>query len=210
MSTVESQYVDNDSWVEEFFSKGRLNLYLESSFSQLTALDSYHQDLQATSALFTWIHVFEVGLRNALVRQIILWLAPADLPWHVAIGPHLTAKGRDALVVATRRIADSAKEITPDRMVAALPLVFWVTLLAKNYETSLWTPALHKAFVNLQKANRSQVHDKVGEVFKLRNHIAHQGLISRRDFVTHKENIATVISWLSPEGHAWAQKNIKP
>ena len=210
MSIEFESNVDNFSWVIEFLSQARMAKYLTDSDGGFElALDRYTQDLGTANALLLWIHLVEVGLRNALVNQLAQSFAIESADWPTAIEPLLVAKDKTSLDVAKKRITNNRKDITPDRMTEALPMTFWVNLLAKHYETSIWTPSLRKAFVNLHKPNRAQVHDRAYEIYQLRNHLAHQGLVGSNDLARLTNLMSEFISWFSPEGHAWALKALK-
>jgi hypothetical protein len=209
MSTKDLSSVHNYSWADDFFSEARLARYLTSAQGSYSlALDSYKDDLKALCELTAWINVFEVGLRTAITKKLEATLAPGAGEWFQNIEIHLVTSGKQALSIARKRVAQSGAELNAANITAALSLGFWVNLLARNYETSLWTPALHKAFPNLRRPNRQVVHSRLSEICRLRNHVAHQGLITVDELAACRAQIMEVIYWMSAEGHKWAQASV--
>ena len=204
MSMEFDQGVDKYSWAEAFFSPARMRGYLSRSKGDYEqALCNYADDLDLMSQLTILVNLLEVSLRNSLTDQIERWSSASQMDWHVAVEPLLVSKGVEALGVARARLAESGREISGTGVTEALPLVFWVNLLDKRYESTLWTPMLHKAFPHLVKPKRHLVHASISAVYRLRNHIAHQGLVFAQDFEQHRQTIHEILSWISIEGHAW-------
>ena len=209
MSTKDLSSLHNYSWADDFLSEARLARYLvgaQGSYS--LALDAYTDDLKALCEITAWINVFEVALRSAMTKKLESILAPGAGEWFQNIEILLMTSGKEALSIARKRVAQSGAELTAANITAALSLGFWVNLLARNYETSLWTPALHKAFPNLRRPNRQVVHSRLSEICRLRNHFAHQGLITVDELATCRAQIMEVVYWISADGHNWAQASV--
>jgi hypothetical protein len=209
MSTEDLSSVHNYSWADDFLSEARLARYLSSAQGSYSlALDAYTDDLRALCEITVWINLFEVALRSAITKKLEATLAPGSGEWFQNIEIHLITSGKAALSIARKRVAQSGAELSAANITAALSLGFWVNLLARNYETSLWTPALHKAFPNLRRPNRQVVHLRLSEICRLRNHVAHQGLITVDELAACRAQIIEVIYWMSEEGHNWAQSSV--
>lgn len=209
MSTEDPSIVHNYSWADEFFSEARLAGYLDDAKGSYSlALDAYTQDLRALCEITAWINVLEVSLRSAMTKKLEATLSLGTREWFQNIDVLLISTGKDALSIARKRVSRSGAKLTGASITAALSLGFWVNLLARNYETSLWTPALHKAFPNLRRPNRQLVHSKLSEICRLRNHVAHQGLITVVELSACRDQILEVLDWMSPEGHTWARANV--
>lgn len=211
MSTKVSSSVDNYSWVESFFSPERIESYLhDSNYDYEFALGAYCTDLKALGEATLWINLLEVALRNAVTNQIQAAILSDQREWFAELQPILNKQSREALSVARRRIERNGAPVTGASMKAALPLGFWMGLFARQYEATLWTPAIRRAFPILKKQNRQFVQSKLFEIYQLRNHVAHQGLISVAEMHVGRNRIVEVLSWISPEGHAWALEALKP
>jgi hypothetical protein len=208
MSTQNTSSVHNFSWADEFFSPERLRSYLDGfGGSYPLALNAYATDLKALGEVALWINLLEIALRNAFTRQIRKHLTGTSGEWFLDIEPLLTSKSKEALAIARKRISKNGGQVTGSTMTAALPFGFWVNLMGRRHEASLWTPALRLAFPNLRRPNRSFVNGRLLEIYRLRNHVAHQGLISAGEMSVAKKLISEVLSWISIEGHEWANAN---
>jgi len=208
MSTAVTSSVDNYSWANEFFSLERLGPYLaEFGGNYRLALKAYATDLKALCESALWINLLEISLRNALTKHIEASLAFGKAEWFLAIEPLLATKGRDALSIAKKRIIKNGDRITGATMTAAMPFGFWVNLMARHHEATIWTPALRRAFPNLRRPNRHFVNMRLSEIYRLRNHVAHQGLITVAEMTTVRNQIVEILSWISPEGQTWAKAN---
>lgn len=204
MSTIGQQSVDK-SWVEDFISTARLSAHLAQARGDIRlALNLYADDLDAVAELHVWINIFEVSLRNAIVRELTGAAQRRGTDWIGFLEESLTHEGLIHLNKARARLANKRQGYPSAALVARLSLGFWVNLFRDLYETTLWTPALHRAFPNLQPRKRGVAYARISNIYSLRNHIAHQGLISRGDLAMHRETISEALRWISIAGRDWA------
>lgn len=141
-------------------------------------LDPYERacnhDLEQAVALYEWnssisaafhevLGLFEIVLRNALHDQLTLWHQRQRRPgqWFDDPAGILEAHRRRDVADAYARLRRDGKVITPGRMIAELTFGFWRYLLTRRYETTLWTPALRRAFPNLRPAQRTRIYSPV-------------------------------------------------
>ncbi|MEV0057735.1 CAAX protease [Saccharopolyspora shandongensis] len=123
----------------------------------------------------------EVCLRNAMHAKLTAvygprWFAERRL---------LDERSQNAVIKAW---ADAAcrDDDPPGKVVARLPMGFWVHLLEpggyvgqrpfrehRSYEDLLWRPALHRAFPNNASGRRADVHRLAHILYATRNRIAH-------------------------------------
>ncbi len=202
---------ENPHWSIAFLSIARLDRYLrrhQGSFDR--ALADYAEDLNALGELMILINIAEIAIRNSVVGALQRRYGRVDIPWHEAIEVLMTPVGKKSIQETRKRIRSEGRTVTSATVTAGMTLGFWVSLFGSNYEPTFWTQALRNIFVGETTLNRGTVHRRLNDLLKIRNVAAHHGLVSREDSQEHKESILTLILWLSPEGHAWAKKNIKP
>jgi hypothetical protein len=85
-------------------------------------------------------------------------------------------------------ILDAKVELVKDRkpaiggqMLAGLKFAFWVGLLGKHYDATIWRKAIYKAFLAHGGKPRSVVHSRLNAIRRLRNRIAHHEPIFQKD-----------------------------
>lgn len=171
---------------------------------------SFHHDLA----------IVEVVLRNALHNELsrvygACWWAEERL---------LDDRGQAAIIKAYRD-ARCTEESPSGRLIAALPMGFWVQLLEagayagsrpyrqrRSYEALLWRPALRHAFP-FSPGVRSEVHGLAHRIYALRNRVAHcepiiagvrvPGTKVRRSPAEIHEDLVTLVRWISPPVGEW-------
>lgn len=105
----------------------------------------YLWNAELCAALYLPIQGLEVVLRNALHDE----LAKVNGPDWFHHGGVPLAYVQAAIVQEIQgRLLKQRKAVTPASMVAELSLGFWVALLGKDYDATLWRACLYKAFIN--------------------------------------------------------------
>ena len=184
-------------------------------------LASYHRetgnDLEQSLRLYSWnteisaafyapLQGLEICLRNALHRELA---TVYGLHWYDNRATGLTPQARDHIDRARRELLRESKPDDAPHIVAALPFGFWERLLThgprgkRNYEITLWRPALHKAFPHAQPRRRQTVHAPIQQLRNLRNRIAHHEPIFRRNLQADYDDILRVLGWMCPETCRW-------
>jgi hypothetical protein len=204
-------HVDNEHWAIKLVSQYRLRTYSVASGNDLdSAFHRYVADAIAAGDLMIWLHLAEISLRNAIARELDSAYGTGRDGWMTNPSQVIDSDALTTFRKTIGRIQSSRKAISPPTVISNLPFGFWVKLLSGRYESTLWTRALHKAFVGEGKVSRAVVYDCVNRIYILRNRVAHHELVPKSTFAGHKSEVLKLLSWLSPEGHAWARKNIKP
>jgi len=144
------------------------------------ALALYTWNVRISAAFFEDIHYVEVGLRNAIDERLQQefggageWFDVPDL---------LGSYARRTVAEARRRARGGVRPRTHPphgKTVAELPFGFWWALLADEYNRTLWQPALRDAFAG--PVRRRTLHQRLDELRRLRNRIAHHEPIHSRD-----------------------------
>jgi hypothetical protein len=187
-------------------SPPRFGEYLRNSDGNETAaLRLYFFNAAVSVEFFRHLQLLEVGLRNALHRELT---ARYGTHWYERHDINLSPQTLMLVERAERVLRDQRKSVTPGRVVAELSFGFWVKLLGpgwKNrYEHSLWVPALHKAFAGarsdpaLPSFTRKEIFQPIDALLLFRNRIAHHEPIYRRHLVQDLNSLSRVAAWLHP------------
>lgn len=187
-------------------SPERLHPYEQACAHNLdAAVRLYEWNVEIGAAFYEALGILEVVLRNAMHDQLAAWHVRAARPGHwyddpdLILDPH---RRRD-IADARLRLQRDAKTETPGRIVAELSFGFWRFLLAKRYETTLWTPALRHAFPALRPARRQTLYGPVHELVRLRNRIAHHEPIHNRPLASLHEDLLRTAGYLDPAIEMW-------
>jgi len=89
------------------------------------------------------------------------------------------------------------------KVVAELTFGFWSRLLARHYESSLWTHALRHAFP--LGLSRGVVYDRFDKLHKLRNRVAHYEPVLSMHHLTNWYRILEKLDWLNSDYRAMVE-----
>lgn len=172
----------SDDDVRRLLSPARLAPYCEvAGRLGCDPLALYAWNVRVSSAFFEDLHYFEVALRNAIDGALTEQFG-SENEWFDTPGL-LSLRSRRAVAEARRRArGDSGRVPSHGKTVAELPFGFWWSLLADEYNRSLWQPALRHAFTGPMR--RRTLHGRVDDLRRLRNRIAHHEPIHGRDLRT--------------------------
>lgn len=184
-------------------STPRLAPYVRATTTQGEALRLYTWNIEAAAAMWGPIQVLEISLRNIIHAQLVLKFDIPDWWNHPMVS--LTKFGRDRIAKADKDAQSTAnlhrRSVVPDDIVAALPFVFWESLLTKGgkqqYETKFWQPFLHNAFPHFT-GQRKDVQQRVETLRHLRNRIAHHEPIFHRHLQADHETLLHILGWIDP------------
>ncbi len=96
-------------------------------------------------------------------------------------------------------------EANTDYIVAELNFGFWVSLLGKPYDATLWRHTLHKGFrASGGGKKRSDVHGRFNAVRRLRNRVAHHEPIFHKPLLQLHTETIEAIGWMCKHTSAWA------
>ena len=167
-------------------SAPRLNPYLQACGSKLDdAVELYLWNMRLSSAFFESLHLLEVGLRNCMHDALTCWCdqrSDVTDPWYRAPQLSLSPKTKTKIQEACRIVNSNGGAELPGRVVAELSFGFWWSLLAQEYNRSLWQPCLNKAFV--PRTGRDRLHGSLNTLRRLRNRVAHHEPLHTRDLLT--------------------------
>jgi hypothetical protein len=215
MINVNSFHFDDEilDALETSLSPERIATYVQfTNGDREKALCLYTWNTAISAAFYAPLQGLEVALRNSMHRQI-----------ETVYGSHWYDNQQCGLDAGTLNRIDEAKNklkkgrylIDPPHIVAELPFGFWVSLLGKggqprppeihkrNYEMTLWRPALFRAFPHSGRRNRSDTHKPLDYLRTLRNRIAHHEPIFNRHLEKDYQSIIEVTEWICPKTADW-------
>jgi hypothetical protein len=176
----------------DLLSPPRLAPYLAASHGDIdAAVTMYDWNSSISAAFFESIHYLEVGLRNAIDATVTHHIGAGWLSSECGL---LTPNSRKVLALALRYAG--GVHAGHGKIVAELPLGFWWSLLADDYNRRLWQPALRHAFEG--STRRRLLHADLDEVRRLRNRIAHHEPVHHRDLPGDYRRILDVSRRVSP------------
>ena len=159
------------------------------------AIGLYQWNLELAAGFYHLLHWIEVGLRNAMHRQLQHHFERADW-WEVA---PLDANGHNKIRRARAQLDRRKRGLgTPDDLVTELTFGFWVSLLSRGraYDRMLWVPALHRAFPRYAGPRRD-LHAELYAVLHFRNRIMHYEPVFDLNLAAYRETIYRVLGYLS-------------
>lgn len=192
---------DPPQWFEQVFASARIRPYREAARADGTHTEIlYLWNLEVSAAFYLTLSCLEVGLRNALHDQLRV---KYDRPgwWDAApLRPPEKFKVQQASDDLRKRKPDGRH--CADDVVTELSFGFWVSLLRRHYDQSLWVPTLHRAFPGYH-GNRETLRDNLQAMVKLRNRIMHHEPIHHRHLAADHAKIYRLIGYIEPEVITW-------
>jgi hypothetical protein len=166
------------------------------------ALRLYGWNVEVSAAFWGTLNCLEVVCRTAMHREMSSLFGQPD--WWDAPAIGLLEPAVRMLENARR---DANQSASPAKIVAELPLGFWVSLLGKgnDYERRLWRPALNRAFPGYRGPCRP-LHGELNSVRLFRNRIAHHEPIYRRHLGADHATVMRLIAAVSPDTAEFARQ----
>lgn len=197
---TKNSYNLSDKKIVNSLTIERLSSYKNSEYSDSkNQLSMYSWNSALCAALYPWLSMLEVSLRNAMDKAIRddrnndHWF---DLPYF------------DNLPIeeAKKKILTQNKEITPGRIIAELNFGYWTRLFSTRYETKqvIWPRLIKPIFPDLPKALcvRESLSKRIQDLRKLRNRVYHYEPIwhfnLNQNFIELQEIIGGINSALIP------------
>lgn len=194
------------TFFEATFSEARLRPYFDRyPTNPKAAIKHYEANIRLSESLLPCLSVFEVTLRNALIRE--LERIAGQKEWYIRFNKHPVLKSLYKYVyIASKHIRARGESVTADKINGELTLGFWVSLFNAEYEKYLWKD-LRRAFPCLQKSDRKRktVSAPLNAIRSLRNRVFHNESISWSipHLTSLHEMIIRVIEWMNPRVPIW-------
>lgn len=179
----------------------RLSRYTTATNGNIeNALSLYEDNTRISEAFYTPLQSLEVCLRNTLHRRMANsygedWFHSAKVP--------LTNESRILITEAERALATQPLPLRPGSVVAELKFGFWVGLLGKSYDATIWRLTLFKGFTSRGGQKRAVVHGRFNAIRRFRNRIAHHEPIIHRPLVQLHEEMIEAVAWMCADTSAW-------
>ena len=188
----------------------RLRSYLEATGGDLpAALRLYDWNTLVSAAAMATVAMVEVVVRNAMDAQLTMWAGRRGEESWTEIIP-LESRGLADLERAERAAESRGTSARfHDHVVAELGFGFWRYLTAQRYLTSLWVPALGKAFPHGYRDLRERrrgVERRLTALTIVRNRAAHHEPIHRRDLRSDLRAAVEVATWVHPDAGEWVAR----
>ena len=191
---------------EKVFSESRMRPYFDRySGDEKKAIQHYEQNIRLAESLLPSLSVFEVTLRNAIIRELERMTGSKEWYLYFQTQPVLRAL-YVYITVAIKHISNRGEIVTADKINGELTKGFWVTLFNAEYEMYLWKD-LRRAFPNLPKSQRQRktISAPLNTIRSLRNRAFHHEAISwnlTRLSYLH-DMIIEIICWMNPTLPIW-------
>jgi hypothetical protein len=188
--------------LERFVSNDRLEKYLDATDGNLNnALSLYERNSRFSEAFYIPLQFFEICLRNALNEQLSNRYG-AD--WLTNGQPPFMQNTADWIQEAIYELGGLTNGTGHGHVIAELKLAFWISLIAKRYDATLWRQALYKAFLAKAGKPRDAVFGRANALRRFRNRVAHHEPIFKKDLdKTHAEIIES-LEWMCCDTAKWA------
>lgn len=198
--------------LETSLSPERIETYIQTTNGDKErALRLYTWNTAVSAAFYGPLQGLEVALRNSMHRQLEVKYGS---DWYDNPKCGLDRGALNRVDEAKTKLRKGNYLIDSPHIIAELPFGFWVSLLGKggqprppdtlkrNYEMTLWRPALFKAFSH-SKRKRSDTHLPLDYLRTLRNRIAHHEPIFTRHLEKDYQSIIEVTEWICPKTADW-------
>lgn len=180
--------------LEAALSAPRLAPYLLAANRDLSRALRLHRWNTAVRAAFLGpLEYLEIPLRNAMDREMG---GEFGACWFDNTG-FLPPLALQTIARVKSELQQDGKTSSPPNVVANLSFGFWVSLLQRRMDASLWRSCLHRAFRH-GRPSRSEAHKRLNYLRHFRNRIAHHEPVFRRDLRADYQSILTTTAWISP------------
>lgn len=190
-----------NSELQASISEERLSKYLAETRGDLDAsICLYEKNMLLSESFYVSLQTLEVCLRNKI-----------DVAMSQTYGADWLMNSHAApLSDFSRRLVNEAmpnigSELSHGKLVAEAKFAFWVGLVSKGYDQSLWRAACYKAFLAEGGKKRSMVHGRLNSIRRFRNRIAHHEPIFHKDIERQHSEIIEAIQWMCRGTAAWAK-----
>lgn len=191
-------------------SADRFSTYLVAAGHNPTrALDLYIWNAHIGEAFHTPIQAVEVALRNCVNCGLIAkygqdWWQDDDL------AEELDEERTGDLAQVLRRISNRNLTLCNGQVVAGLSFGFWVGMLSRRYNPSIWSQHLRISFPFLPAGiGRDDIFKKAGEIAFLRNRISHHEPLIKRNISADYSTVMAFLAWLCPTKLKWIRANCR-
>lgn len=190
----------NNSLLRTLSAK-RLDKYLQAIGNDADkALKLYEENTKLAESFYTSLQGVEICLRNCLHERLTNnygadWFQNGAPAFHTS---------ESMLGDAYSVLADAGKTMPYDAndIVAELKFAFWVGLLSRRYDASLWRRTLYRAFPHANRP-RDAIYGRFNAIRRFRNRVMHHEPIFHRGLQQVHDEIIEAIGWMCTDTSAW-------
>jgi hypothetical protein len=179
---------------------------LATGFNEQTAHKLYLWNVAVGQSFHFPLQTVEVALRN-VIHHVLTDIYGPNWTQAPAFRATLTPDRVNDILKAERRhyrIYEAAP--TTPQILASLSLGFWVTLLRREFNRTLWNSHSGMAFPHLDASESIADVSQTGtDIQSLRNRIFHQEPLIGHDLSLHYASILRMIGWICPEMRNWTR-----
>lgn len=200
---MKKQYMSDPSEQSSFLTEFSLSVSARrfSAFQKtegsLEGLANYLWNIALCEALYPVFHTLEVGLRNAIHREIGSAIGESD--WLLKRHGFLKEKEIPSIFSAENSLQKHGKPVDEPRLVAELSFGFWTSLMDSRYD-QLWPKFGDRALPHMPRniRTRKKLSAMIHPIRKLRNLAFHHHAIwDRTDLWSTYTAANTIIGWIS-------------
>lgn len=186
----------------------RLQPYMTASRNMAEALKNYQSNIRLSQALYPIMQQLEVVLRNQL--EIVL-IQDYGQQWFydTVFQNRLDPIAQRKLIDVIQSLQRKNSRITSSMVVAELTFGYWTTLLDQRYDQFIWIPH-NKTLFPFATANQRhvrQIRQKLDDIRRLRNRIAHYEIIWKDTLFLNKyQSIKQLLTWMNPHAALWLER----
>ena len=196
----------NKAFFDNAFSAVRMKPFFDRyPGEENKAIRHYKQNIQLAEALLPSLSIYEVALRNTLIRELERMTGRKD--WYTLFSTVPALRALDIQIdIAKQHLFKRGEMVSSDKINGELTMGFWVLLFNAKYERYLWKE-LRKAFPMMPKAirQRKYISAPLNDIRALRNRVFHNESISWS--LTRLEelhaSILEICSWINPALPLW-------
>ncbi|MCY4033038.1 MAG: Abi family protein [Hyphomicrobiales bacterium] len=193
----------------DFLAPDRFAKYLaKTGGNREEAMRLYAWNTAVSAAFYAPLQALEITLRNQVHKHLT---EKYGIQWYKSSNINFREEHRQQVKNAEDREKGELPSAPPSNVVAYLAFGFWVVLLSKHYDESLWRPALYKAFPYTSGTKRYDVHRRFEDLREFRNRIAHHrpifnvGENKGKNLSDFYQEILEAINWMSPKKREWVE-----
>ncbi|WP_283816155.1 Abi family protein [Bradyrhizobium manausense] len=190
--------------MERTLSRERLDKYLQATRQDLhAAIGLYERNTKLSEAFYTPLQCLEVCLRNSIHDAMTNEYGE---DWFHGNNAPLESDSRRMIFDAKDELIKDRKPVIAGQMLAELKFAFWVGLLGKHYDATIWRKAIYRAFLAHGGKPRGVVHSRLNAIRRLRNRIAHhEPIFQKPALVQSHDEIIEAIGWMCRNTSTWAK-----
>lgn len=189
--------------LERALSSTRLKRYLADSNGIVdSALSLYERNARLAEAFYRPLQSLEVCLRNHLSGELA---GTYGTNWFSNSGPPLAQDAVDKIDKAIEDLKRANRQPTPGAVVAELNFGFWVIVMGRKYDNTLWRTTFSRVFCEGgRRLSRQRVHNRMNDIRNFRNRVMHHEPIYHLSPAQMHQDIIQAIAWICPDSAAWA------